>query len=104
MSEVDLNLFKQCSRFDDYAVTDEVLQFRLDAAEEAVITWTARTRGELIAMGGGTLPLPLQQAIIALADHWQDNVGVMGQGAAQEMPYSLQALIKPYRKLVEGGA
>lgn len=102
MALVDLTLFKQHVRADDFGSDDAVLQFYLDAAVEAVITATNRTEAELLAMGDGTtLPKPLQQAAMMLAAHWYNQREAVSGTQMHEVPASLMALVKPFRKLAD---
>ncbi len=103
MALVDLTLFKQHVRADDFASDDAVLQFYLDAAVEAVITATNRTEAELLTMSddGATLPKPLQQAVMMLAAHWYNQREAVSGTQMHEVPASLMALVKPFRKLAD---
>lgn len=102
MASVDFALFKQHVRADDFAADDTVLQFYLDAATEAAITATNRTEDELLELGGGSsFPKPLQQAIMMLAAHWYNQREAVSTGQMQEVPASLTALLKPFRKLAQ---
>ena len=100
MATVDLALLKQHVRADDFSGDDEYLQLLLDAAEEYVVNATHRTGDELITMGHGELPLTLQQAVLLTAAHWYNQREAVAGVQMTEVPYTLQALIKPYRKLV----
>ena len=102
MTLVDLTLFKQHVRADDFGSDDAVLQFYLDAAVEAVITATNRTEAELLDMSDGTaLPKPLQQAAMMLAAHWYNQREAVSGTQMHEVPASLMALVKPFRKLAD---
>ena len=74
---VDLALFKQHVKADDFA--DD----------------------ELTAMGGGEFPAELQQAIMMLGAHWYNQRESNAQTIMPEVANSLQAIIKPFRKLVK---
>ena len=51
-------------------------------------------------MGGGeTLPATLQQAVLLIAGHWYNQREAVSGVQMAEVPYTLQALVKPYRKL-----
>lgn len=102
MSAVNLDDFKKHVRADDYTDDDTLLQGYLDAAEAWVIRSTERTKTELETLtDDGTFPLPLKHAVCMLAAHWFNQREAVSGGSLQEVPYSLQALIKPYRKLAE---
>lgn len=99
MAAVNLELFKKHVRADDFDDDDDYLGFLLESAESSVVRWTQRSLPELQAMGDGDLPLALQQAIMMLAGHWYNQREAVSGAQMTEVPYSLQALIKPYRKL-----
>ena len=50
--------------------------------------------------GDGKLPATLQQAVLMIAGHWYNQREAVSGVQMAEVPYTLQALIKPYRKLV----
>lgn len=100
MSVVSLALFKKHVRADDFADDDEYMQHLLDTAEMTVVTATNRSADELMTLGGGdTFPLPLQQASMMLAAHWYNQRESVSTVQMHEVPDSLQALVKPYRRL-----
>ena len=63
---VDLALFKQHVKADDFADDDTYLAHLLKSATGHVIRATNRTESELTEMGGGEFPAELQQAIMTL--------------------------------------
>lgn len=100
MATVDLELLKKHVRADDFADDDEYLAHLLDAAEQYVCTATNRDAAELLEMGGcEKLPAMLQQAVLLIAGHWYNQREAVSGVQMAEVPYTLQALIKPYRKL-----
>ena len=100
MATVDLELLKKHVRADDFADDDDYLAHLLDAAEQYVCTATNRDAAELLEMGGGeTLPATLQQAVVLIAGHWYNQREAVSGVQMAEVPYTLQALVKPYRKL-----
>lgn len=101
MAVVSLALFKKHVRADDFADDDEYLQHLLDTAESEVITATNRTQEELAQMGNGNVPTPIKHAIMMLGAHWYNQRESVSSVQMHAVPDSLQALIKPYRKLVE---
>lgn len=101
MAVVSLALFKKHVRADDFADDDEYLQHLLDTAEGAVITATNRTKEELVQMGNGDVPTPIKHAIMMLGAHWYNQRESVSNVQMHAVPDSLQALIKPYRKLAE---
>ena len=96
---MDLELLKKHVRADDFADDDDYLAHLLDAAEQYVCTATNREAAELLEMGGGKLPIMLQQAVLLIAGHWYNQREAVSGVQMAEVPYTLQALIKPYRKL-----
>lgn len=99
MATMDLELLKKHVRADDFADDDDYLAFLLDAAERHVCSATNREAEELIEMGGGSLPPTLQQAALLIAGHWYNQREAVSGVQMAEVPYTVQALIKPYRKL-----
>lgn len=99
MATVDIALLKAHVRADDFIDDDQYLQHLLDTAEQYVCTATNRTSEELMALGGGKLPNMLQQAILLIAGHWYNQREAVSGVQMAEVPYTLQALIKPYRRL-----
>lgn len=101
MATVSLALFKKHVRADDFADDDEYLEHLLEAAETAVITATNRSKEELEQMGGGKMPTPIKHAIMLIGAHWYNQRESVSSVQMHAVPDSLQALIKPYRKLAE---
>lgn len=100
MPLVDLELLKKHVRADDFSEDDEYLSHLLEAAEEYVVTATHRTEEELAALGGGEgLPVSLQHAVLLVAGHWYNQRESVSGMPMSEVPYTVQALIKPFRKL-----
>lgn len=100
MATVDIALLKQHVRADDFSDDDMYLTHLLDAAEAYVCDATHRTSAELV-QEDGTLPATLQQAVLLIAGHWYNQREAVSGVQMAEVPYTLQALIKPYRKLVD---
>jgi len=102
MAVVSLALFKKHVRADDFADDDEYLEHLLDTAESAVITAINRTNEELSQMrNGNDVPTPIKHAIMILVAHWYNQRESVSNVQMHAVPDSLQALIKPYRKLAE---
>lgn len=101
MATVDIDLLKKHVRADDFSDDDVYLAHLLEAAEEYVTRATNRTTEELVALGSaGKLPASLQQAVLLIAGHWYNQREAVSGVQVAEVPYTLQALVKPYRKLV----
>ena len=101
MAVVSLALFKKHVRADDFADDDEYLEHLLETAASAVITATNRTEDELEQMGDGAMPTSIKHAIMMLGAHWYNQRESVSSVQMHAVPDSLQALIKPYRKLAE---
>lgn len=99
MATLDLELLKKHVRADDFTDDDDYLAHLLEAAEQYVYTATNRTEAELMETGDGSLPAMLQQAVLLIAGHWYNQREAVSGVQMAEVPYTLQALIKPYRKL-----
>ena len=100
MAVVSLALFKKHVRADDFADDDEYLTHLLEAAEVSVVTATNRTVQELTENNAGEFPAPLRHAVMVLAAHWYNQRESVSSVQMHEVPDTLQALVKPYRKLV----
>ena len=99
---LDLELLKKHVRSDEYSEDDDYLQHLLDAAVEYVRTSTNRTEEELKELGGGEdWPKPLQQAVLLTAGHWYNQREAVSGVQMAEVPYTFQALVKPFRKLAK---
>lgn len=99
--EPSLALLKKQVRADDFSQDDAYLEHLLDTAKETVITATNRTEAELRGMDSeGHLPKMLLQAALMLAAHWYNQRESVAAVAMHEVPDSVQALVKPYRRLV----
>lgn len=98
MSTVSLELFKMHVRADDFAGDDALLEHYLDASEEWVVNATARTLDDLLELGGGKLPPSIVQAVMMLGGHLYNQRESVSAVQMQEVPYSVQALVKPYRR------
>ena len=100
MGVVSLALFKKHCNADDFTADDDYLQHLLDTAEAHVIRSTRRTTEELQQMGGGSFPNELKHAIMLIGAHWYNQRESDAAAQVHEVPDTLQALIKPFRKLV----
>ena len=66
-----------------------------------LLTDMDRTEAELREMDSeGHLPKMLLQAALMLAAHWYNQRESVAAVAMHEVPDSVQALVKPYRRLV----
>lgn len=97
---VSIGVLKKHVRAEDFSDDDELLEVYLNAAKEAVIKATCRTEEELTEIGGGVFPHQLDIAILNLAGHWYNTRESVAAVDMHEVPYTYQAMIKPYRRLV----
>lgn len=100
-SVATLALFKKHVGADDFTDDDDYLQHLLDTARKKVVRATNRTEAELTEMGGGAMPDELTQATLMLGGHWYNQRESVSAVQMHAVPESLQALIKPFRKLAE---
>lgn len=100
MAVVSLALFKKHVRADDFADDDVYLEHLLETAETVVVNYTNRSLSDLLESGMGQFPKPLQQAVMMVAAHWYNQRESVSGVQMHEVPDALQALVKPYRKLV----
>lgn len=100
MAAVSLALLKKHVRADDFCDDDEYLLHLIDAAEAAVVNATNRSYDELTEDTAGELPPMLCHAVLMLAAHWYNQRESVSGVQMHQVPDTLQALVKPYRKLV----
>lgn len=100
MAVTSLELLKKHVRADDFSDDDEYLTHLLEAAEEYVAKATNRTAEELTG-DTGKLPVMLQQAVLLIAGHWYNQREAVSSVQMAEVPYTVGALIKPYRRLID---
>lgn len=100
----------------DFEDEDKIIELYGRAAEDAVISGTARSLGELNRMGyrermgeepaeelppGDWFPDRLKLAILILAAHSYRNREPVAAIAQNAVPYSIDVFCKPYRKLTD---
>ena len=85
----------------DFDDEDEDLDLLLQDAEESIISWTGRTYDELLGINGGFFPKPLRRAIVLLASHWYNQREAVSTAQMNEVPYSIQSLVKRFVKISE---
>ena len=100
MTVVSLDVFKKHVTADDFADDDDYLTELLETAESAVIKATNRSKDELEQMEGKFPPM-LKHAMMMLAAHWYNQRESVSTVQMHAVPDALQALIKPFRKLVD---
>ena len=99
MAYTSLDFFKWKVRANDYSEDDQFLAIVLDAAEKFTIKATNRSEEELVS--DGQLPSDLQIAVVLLGGHWLHNGEAVSPGQQHTIPMGFDAIVKPYRKLVE---
>lgn len=99
--EISLTDLKRQCYADSYTDDDDILQQKLEIAEAIVVLWTNRTADELKAINddGTTYPAPVVQAIYLLAAHYYATREAASSAKQEAVPYGIEALIKPYRRL-----
>lgn len=98
-TQKQFDLFKSWCRADDFSADDAVLEFCLEAAQEVALRLTARTKDEMLALGGGEWPKDAWLAVMMLGAHYYNQPEAAAQSSQTEAPYSVQTLLKPFRKL-----
>lgn len=110
---IPFELLKQHIRQDN-DVEDAVIALYGRAAEQTIIGMTRRDEEELLRRGyeertgciapgvlppGYWLPDALKSAILLFAGHLEKNREAVSGIASHVLPYSIDVLVKPYRKL-----
>lgn len=99
MANVSLEIFKKHVNV-DFTCDDTYLQGLLDAATAHVIGMTNRTQAELNEMSdGNSLPDQIVMAVYTLGAHWYNQREAVAGTPMTEVPHTLEALVKPFRKL-----
>ena len=94
MTIVSLEEIKANSRIEGNA-EDTLLESLGEAAEVTVLNLIERTQ-EDIEEEFGKVPAPIRQAILMYADHLYNHRGIVNPTALYNVPYSIDAMIKPY--------
>lgn len=94
MTIVSLNEIKANSRIEGNA-EDTLLESLGEAAEVTVLNLIERTQEDIEAEFG-KVPAPIRQAILMYADHLYNHRGIVNPTALYNVPYSIDAMIKPY--------
>ena len=97
----------------DLEEEDAIIEAYGIAAEDTVASMTRRTLEELAVIGraedqltgevedvAADFPARLKIAVLMLAAHWYRNREPVATVAMNAVPYALEVLVKPYRKLV----
>ena len=94
MTIVSLEEIKSNSRIEGNA-EDTLLESLGEAAEVTVLNLIERTQEDIEAEFG-KVPAPIRQAILMYADHLYNHRGIVNPTALYNVPYSIDAMIKPY--------
>lgn len=94
MTIVNLEEIKANSRIEGNA-EDTLLESLGEAAEVTVLNLIERTQEDIEAEFG-KVPAPIRQAILMYADHLYNHRGIVNPTALYNVPYSIDAMIKPY--------
>ena len=94
MTIVSLEEIKANSRIEGNA-EDILLESLGEAAEVTVLNLIERTQEDIEAEFG-KVPAPIRQAILMYADHLYNHRGIVNPTALYNVPYSIDAMIKPY--------
>ena len=94
MTIVSLEEIKANSRIEGNA-EDTLLESLGESAEVTVLNLIERTQ-EDIEEEFGKVPAPIRQAILMYADHLYNHRGIVNPTALYNVPYSIDAMIKPY--------
>lgn len=94
MTIITLEEIKANSRIEGNA-EDTLLESLGEAAEVTVLNLIERTQEDIEAEFGN-VPAPIRQAILMYADHLYNHRGIVNPTALYNVPYSIDAMIKPY--------
>ncbi len=98
MATIDLALLKKQVRADDFTADDDYLAALLEAAEDTILSYASRTANEIEDHGWKNI---YTQAVLMLAAHWYNQREAVASTAMQSVPWSVEALVKQLRKLVD---
>ena len=94
MTIITLEEIKANSRIEGNA-EDTLLESLGEAAEVTVLNLIERTQEDIEAEFG-KVPAPIRQAILMYAAHLYNHRGIVNPTALYNVPYSIDAMIKPY--------
>ena len=94
MTIVTLKEIKDNSRIEGDA-ENKYLESLGETAEVTVLNLIERTQ-EDIEEEFGNVPAPIRHAILMYADHLYNHRGIVNPTALYNVPYSIDAMIKPY--------
>lgn len=96
MKIVDIELVRaHCNSLPE---DDILLKYYTEVAEEMVVSETRRTDEELIAMGGGSYPTRIKQAVLLIVAHFYKVREAVSTINEILTPFAYAACVKPFRK------
>lgn len=104
MDIVALNIFKSQVRLEsDFSLEDSYLEYLLNTAEEVVMNYINRSKDEYkdVTTGEYVFPKSIQHAVLVIAAHWYNQREAVSNTQMYEVPITLTALLKPYKKLID---
>lgn len=99
MATVSLDLVKRYVRADDFSEDDSLLASLLESAEDYALTYVSRDSDELLELGAGSYPPSFVLAVLLLVGHWYNQREAAASVQVQAVPYGVDALLKPLRRL-----
>jgi len=97
MQIITLAAIKSNSRIDGN-IEDSILETYGESAEAMVESMMERSWDSVLDEYG-YIPAPLVHACLELVDHWYHYRGIVSTTALYNVPYTIDALIKPYVQL-----
>ena len=98
-----LDLLKKHVRAEDFTDDDDCLRLYLEAATEWATLYTHRTATDLHSLApdgeSGGYPATFAQAVLLLAAAYYDQREATAGTTLAAVPYGVEALLKPYRRL-----
>ncbi len=94
MTIVTLKEIKNNSRIEG-DVENDYLESLGETAEVTVLNLIERTQEDIEAEFG-KVPAPIRHAILMYADHLYNHRGIVNPTALYNVPYSIDAMVKPY--------
>ena len=104
MDIVTLDIFKSQVRLEsDFTLEDSYLEHLLNTAEEVVMNYINRSKDEYkdTTTGEYVFPKSLMHAVLVIAAHWYNQRETVSNAQMYEVPITLTALLKPYKKLID---
>lgn len=94
--------FRRHLRADDIEQDERLLEDCLRDAEEQVLRDTNRTLGQMLELGGGTIPRGARRAALMLGAHYYETVSVAEGTEYKPIPYAYEHAIKSLTRIARG--